>query len=55
MPTESRNDEVAPEEGRAAQSRYERGLPTVTATTITAIRIAESRPVEIRNGSRESK
>jgi hypothetical protein len=55
MPTESMNDEVAPEEGSAAQSRYESGLPTVTATTITAMRIAESSPVDTRNGRRESK
>lgn len=32
------------------QSRYESGFPTVTATTITAIRTSKSTPAKIRNG-----
>jgi hypothetical protein len=39
---------------RAAQLRYERGLPIVTATTITAMRRRPSRPVEMRKGRMES-
>jgi hypothetical protein len=55
-PTEARKEEVVPPvEGRAAQLRYERGLPTVTATTTTAMRTAVSRPVETRSGRMESK
>jgi hypothetical protein len=45
---------IPPSLERAAQLRYERGLPIVTATTMTAMRRAESTLVETRNGSRES-
>ena len=38
----------------AGQLRYEIGFPTVTATTITAIKRRESAPVEMRNGRAES-
>ena len=45
---------VSPLEERAAQLRYERGLPVVTATTTTAIRRVESKPAAMRRGRMES-
>lgn len=40
--------------GRLSQVRYERGFPTVEATTMRAIRRAASAPVAMRKGSWES-
>jgi hypothetical protein len=45
---------LPPDLASAGQSRYDRGLPMVTATTMTAMRRAESRAVEIRKGRRRS-
>lgn len=56
-PTEAMNAAEDPSfdgGAKAGQFKYEIGFPTVTATTMTAIKRRESAPVEMRKGRAES-